>query len=424
MTAGSTVRVNIGNSTVTATVGNNGQFSAQVTPDILGTLLNGNLTVGVSVTDVVGNTTSVSAGVQVGISNPPTLTLNSVFGDGVLSAADLVSAQTISGSSTNLATGSTVNVTLAGHSYSTQVTSNGNWTLSVPKTDLATLANGTLTVSASATDAYGNVASKTGAVSVIANTPPTVSVSTVFGDGLLNAADALSAQTITGTSTNAEGSTISVSVGNQNFTGIVGASGSWSVSVPSASLLALADGTQTVTASVTNAAGNSGSGTGSAIVGTHTLPGVAIGSIFGGDGYLNLAEASTSESISGTSTNAVGSQVSVDVAGTVYTTTVAANGSWSVNVPSSVLRSIADGSHTIMVTLTDTVGNTAVAGNSFTAKTHALPVIGVDPVLSLLSVLITGLTISGGTLNLAQGTRLNVTLNGSTLQATTDALGR
>nr|WP_277619655.1 Ig-like domain-containing protein [Winslowiella iniecta] len=424
VTAGSTVRVNIGNSTVTATVGNNGQFSAQVTPDILGTLLNGNLTVGVSVTDVVGNTTSVSAGVQVGISNPPTLTLNSVFGDGVLSAADLVSAQTISGSSTNLATGSTVNVTLAGHSYSTQVTSNGNWTLSVPKTDLATLANGTLTVSASATDAYGNVASKTGAVSVIANTPPTVSVSTVFGDGLLNAADALSAQTITGTSTNAEGSTISVSVGNQNFTGIVGASGSWSVSVPSASLLALADGTQTVTASVTNAAGNSGSGTGSAIVGTHTLPGVAIGSIFGGDGYLNLAEASTSESISGTSTNAVGSQVSVDVAGTVYTTTVAANGSWSVNVPSSVLRSIADGSHTIMVTLTDTVGNTAVAGNSFTAKTHALPVIGVDPVLSLLSVLITGLTISGGTLNLAQGTRLNVTLNGSTLQATTDALGR
>jgi len=70
------------------------------------------------------------------------------------------------------------------------------------------------------------------------------------------------------------------------------------------------------------------------------------------------------------------------------------------------------------------VGNTAVAGNSFTAKTHALPVIGVDPILSLLSVLITGLTISGGTLNLAQGTRLNVTLNGSTLQATTDALGR
>jgi len=422
--AGSIVKVNIGNSTVTATVGNNGQFSAQVTPDILGTLLNGNLTVGVSVTDNVGNVSSVSAGVQVGISNPPTLTLNPIFGDGVLSAADLVTAQTISGSSTNLTAGSTVNVTFAGHNYSALVTSNGNWTLSVPKTDLATLANGTLTIGASASDAYGNIASKTGAVSIIANTPPTVSVSAVFGDGLLNAVDAQSAQTITGTSTNAEGSIISVKIGTQTFTGTIGASGSWSVSVPSASLLALADGTQTVTASVTNPAGNSGTGTGSAIVGTHTMPGVAIGSIFGGDGYLNLAEASIAETISGTSTNAAGGQISLDVAGTVYTTTVAANGNWSVNIPSSVLRSIADGSYTILATLTDAVGNIAVAGNSFTAKTHALPVIGVDPILSLVSVLVTGLTISGGTLNLAQGTRLNVTLNGSTLQASTDALGR
>ncbi|MBP2167601.1 hypothetical protein J2125_000793 [Erwinia toletana] len=422
--AGSTVRINIGNSTVTAQVGSDGKFSATVAPDILGTLLNGNLTVGVSVTDAVGNTTGVSAGVQVGISNPPTLTLNTVFGDGVLSAADLNSTQTISGSSSNLAVGSTVSVTLGGKSYSALVASGGAWSVSVSKADLALLSNGNLTVNASATDAYGNVATKSGSVSVITNTPPTVSISAVFGDGLLNATDAQSAQTITGTTTNAEGSTVTVKVGSSlTLTGTVAANGTWSVSVPSASLIALADGTQNVTATVTNAAGNSGSGSSSASVITHSLPSVALGVLFT-DGYLNLSEASATETITGTSTNAVGSRVSVDVAGTVYTTTVLANGTWSVNVPSSTLRGISDGSHTVLVTLTDPVGNTSVAGSSFTAKTHDLPVVGVDPVLALVNVLLNGLTVSGGTLNLAQGTRVNVTLNGSTMQATTDALGR
>nr|WP_265911381.1 Ig-like domain-containing protein [Erwinia billingiae] len=261
---------------------------------------------------------------------------------------------------------------------------------------------------------------------MIAQTPPTVTISSVFGDGLLNATDALSAQTISGTSTNAEGSVITVRVGTATLTTTVGANGAWSVSVPAATLAALPDGTDSVTATLTNAAGNAGSGATTVLVGTHTLPTVAItnSSVFGGDHYLNLSEANVAETISGTSTNAVGSLVSVNVAGNVYTTTVLANGTWSVTVPSAALKNIADGSTNVTVTLTDAVGNTSTASDAFTAVTHNLPAIGVDPILSLVSVLLTGLTVSGGTLNLAQGTRLNVTLNGTTLQATTDALGR
>lgn len=424
--AGSIVTINLGSSTVTATVGQGGVFSAQVAPNILGTLLDGNLTVGVSVADAVGNVASTSAGLKVGIHSTPTLTLNTVFGDGVLSASDLNAAQTISGSSTNLTAGTTVSVSLSGKTYTTTVGSGGSWSLSVPKADLTALANGTLTASATATDAYGNQASNTGSLSVIAQTPPTVTISSVFGDGLLNATDALSAQTISGTSTNAEGSVITVRVGTATLTTTVGASGAWSVSVPAATLAALPDGTDSVTATLTNAAGNAGSGATTVLVGTHTLPTVAItnSSVFGGDHYLNLSEANVAETISGTSTNAVGSLVSVNVAGNVYTTTVLANGTWSVTVPSAALKNIADGSTNVTVTLTDAVGNTSTASDAFTAVTHNLPAIGVDPILSLVSVLLTGLTVSGGTLNLAQGTRLNVTLNGTTLQATTDALGR
>jgi len=427
--AGSVVNINIGNITATATVGSNGRFTATLTPDILGTLLSGNLTVGVSVTDTVGNTTSVSTGVKIGIANTPTLTMNTVFGDGVLNAADLNSTQTISGTSTNLPAGTTVTVTLGGKTYTALVATGGAWSVTVSKADLALLSDGTLTATATATDAYGNVATQSGSVSVISHAAPTVTLGTLFGDGALNAVEALSAQTVSGTSTNAEGSTVTLRIGTLTLTGTVAANGSWSISVPSASLLALADGTQAVSVSVTNAAGNTGSVSGSVLVGTHTTPTVAMSTIFGGDGYLNLTEASGTQTISGTSTNAVGGTVSVNVAGTVLTTIVASNGTWSISVPSTTLKNISDGSHTVSVTVSDRAGNATTTSSTFTAKTHDLPLVGVDIVGgnilgNVLSLLTNGLTVSGSTRYLAQGTTVYVSLDGTTRTATVDANGR
>ncbi|PKH24382.1 hemagglutinin [Enterobacterales bacterium CwR94] len=424
--AGTQVRINLGSTVLSATVGADGKFSATVQPNILGTLLDGNLTVGVSVTDAVGNTTSASGGLIIGAHTTPTVTLNTVFGDGVLSAADLATAQIISGSTTNISAGRTVTVSLGGKSYTTQVASNGTWSLSVSKADLALLANGTQAVNVSVSDSYGNPATKSGSVSVISQTAPTVSISSVFGDGALSAADALTSQVIRGTSTNAEGSTVTVKLGTLTLTGIVAADGSWSISVPPASLASIADGTQTLSASVTNIAGNSGSGTGSVVIGTHVQPTITLNnsSVFGGDHYLNLSEANNGNTLTGTATNAVGGTVSVVINGATLSTTVGANGSWSLNIPSATLKGIADGSYTLTVKVTDTAGNTASTSNNFTAITHNLPAVGVDPVLSLVSVLLTGLTISGGTLNLAQGSKVNITLNGVTQQATVDAFGR
>ncbi|WP_338152918.1 Ig-like domain-containing protein [Chimaeribacter coloradensis] len=422
--AGSTVRINVGNIVTTATVGQNGSFSAQLTPDVLGTLLSGNLTVGVSVTDPVGNVASASIGAQVGPRVTPTVTLNTIFGDGVLSAADLSIAQTISGTTTNAATGSAVSVTLGGATYSTTVGSNGAWSLSVPAGSLSGLANGTQTVNATVTDPYGATGTASRTVSVIAQTPPTVTLTSVFGDNAISATDARQAQTITGTTTNAEGSTLRVTLGGTTYTTTVGSNGAWSVSVPAAALAALADGNYTVTASVTNAANNSGSGSAAVSVITHTQPTVTLGSVFGGDGYLNLAEASTNETISGTATNAVGSTVTVNVAGNVLTTTVGSNGTWSVSVPSATLLNISDGSHTVTATVSDAAGNTANASSTFTAVTHNLPLVAVDPVLNLVNFLLFGLTVSGGTLNLPQGSRVRVTLQGVSQTTTVDAFGR
>ncbi|MBZ6395095.1 MULTISPECIES: Ig-like domain-containing protein [Pantoea] len=426
--AGSSVRLAIGNTTTTALVNPDGTFSATVSPAILSTLLSGNFTVSASVTDPVGNTSSTSAGVSLGLIQP-TLSVNTVFGDGVLSAADLASNQTISGSS-SLAAGSTVSATLNGLTYTTKVVSGGSWSISVPKADLAAITDGSKTVSVTGTDAYGNVANSSGALSVIAHTAPTVAITSLFGDNALSAVDVKTAQTISGSTTNAEGSVVRVALGGQTYSTTVNSNGNWSLSIPAASLAAIADGQYTVTASVTNGAGSSGSGSAALGVVSHTTPTVSLGSYFGGDGYLNIAEANTAETISGTSTNAAGGTVTVNLAGNILTTTIGANGAWSISVPSATLKGISDGSHPLTVTVADIGGNTVTSSSSFTALSHNSPLVGADPVLSIVTSLLTGLTVQGGSLNAAQGSKVSVTLllangsNGPTINTTTDALGR
>ena len=426
--AGSSVRLAIGNTTATALVNADGSFSTTVTPAVLSTLLSGNFTVSASVTDPVGNTSSSSAGVSLGLIQP-TLSVNTVFGDGVLSAADLVSNQTISGSS-SLSAGSTVSATLNGLTYTTKVVSGGSWSISVPKADLAAITDGSKTVTVSGTDIYGNVVNSSGALSVIAHTAPTVAITSLFGDNALSAIDVKTAQTISGSATNAEGSVVRVVLGGQTYSTTVSSNGNWSLSVPAANLAAISDGLQTVTASVTNGAGLSGSGSASLGVVSHTTPTVSLSSYFGGDGYLNIAEADAPKTISGTSTNAVGGTVTVNVAGNVLTTTIGANGAWSISVPSATLKAIPDGSHPLTVTVADIGGNTVTSNSSFTALSHNTPLVGADPVLSVVTSLLTGLTVQGGSLNAAQGSKVSVTLllsnggNGPTINTTTDALGR
>lgn len=428
LAAGSSVRLAIGNTNVSAQVNPDGSFSTTVSPAVLSTLLSGNFTVSAAVTDPVGNVSSTSAGVSLGLI-PPTLTVNTVFGDGILSAFDLASNQTLSGTS-SLSAGSAVSATLNGQTYTTKVVSGGNWSISVPKADLAAITDGTKTVAVTGTDTYGNTVNSSGTLSVISQSTPVVAITSLFGDNALSAVDVKSAQTISGTASNAEGSVVRVALGGQTYSTTVSSNGNWSLSVPAANLAAIADGLQTVTASVINGAGTSGSTSASLGVVSHTTPTVSVNSFFGGDGYLNISEANAPETIRGTSTNAAGGTVTVNVSGNILTTTIGANGAWSLSVPSATLKGIPDGSHPLTVTVADIGGNTATSTSSFTALSHSQPLVGVDPVLSIVGSLFAGLVVQGGSLNAAQGSKVSVTLllangnNGPTLNTTTDALGR
>jgi hypothetical protein len=111
----------------------------------------------------------------------------------------------------------------------------------------ADLADGDYTVTASVTDAAGNAGSATDGLTVDGTAP----IVTVSAPSLTNDRT----PTLSGTSDEPVGSTVSLSVGGQSFTTTVVTGGTFTVAVPAA----LADGDYTVTASVVDAAGNTGS---------------------------------------------------------------------------------------------------------------------------------------------------------------------
>ncbi|MEI7222047.1 Ig-like domain-containing protein [Pectobacterium carotovorum] len=426
--AGSSVVIRIGTLTLNATVGNDGTWSTSVTPLQLSGLANGNLTVSATVTDPAGNSTGISTGLNIAIL-PPTITLNPLFNNGVLDLPSLLSTQLIGGTTANVPAGTAINVTLGSKTYTTTVGANGSWSLPVPSLDLKALADGVANVSVRLVDAAGNVGTQTSTVSVAINGQPTLTISPLFGgDGLLNAVEAAAGQVISGTSTNAIGSTIQISLGTKTYSAVVQSNGSWSVSLPSLDLNSLTDGTLSLNASLTNAAGKTTSAGASIGVGVHALPTVNLGSLFGGDGYLNLAEAGINQIISGTTTNAAGGNVTLTVGGLVLNAAVASNGTWSISVPSANLLNIADGNLSVGVKVTDRYGNTNNTSSNVVVKTHQLPQLGIDAVGSLIGntvgLLANGVTVSGTSRYVQQGAKVTVTLLGQSLQGTVGSDGK
>ncbi|MCV4783347.1 Ig-like domain-containing protein, partial [Escherichia coli] len=123
------------------------------------------------------------------------------------------------------------------------------------------------------------------------------------------------------------------------------ASGNWSVTVPASAVSALGEATYSVTASVTNAQGNSSTASHNVQVNT-ALPGVTLNPV-ASDDIINAAESGVAQTISGQVTGAAaGDTVTVTLGGNTYTATVQANLSWSVSVPAADIQAIGNGSLT------------------------------------------------------------------------------
>ena len=226
----------------------------------------------------------------------------------------------MSGTSTDLAAGSTVTVTINGKDYSASVLADGTWQAAVPAADVSQWADGSLTISASAQDTSGNPVT-IGTVVDVDLSPVAISINSVTADNVLNAAEKGEDLVLSGTSANVEaGQTVIVTLGEKTYTATVDANGDWTTTVPAADLSSLKDGDASVQVSVTNVNGNSASAGREYSVDT-TAPTVTLNTI-SGDNILNAAEAAQDLALSGTSTAEAGQTVTVAFNGNTYTAQV------------------------------------------------------------------------------------------------------
>ncbi len=211
------------------------------------------------------------------------------------------------------------------------------------------------------------------------------------------------APTISGTSDAAVDTVIRVDVGSQTLRALVHEGGTWNVR-PSA----LANGVHTVTASVSDPAGNEGTDSQTLTVDS-VAPAVSI------DGGANSLTNDATPSITGTADVAPGTTVTVDLADETLTGSVGDGGSWSVTA-----APLSDGPHRVVASVSDGAGNRA----SFTQR---LAVDTVSPVVTLnggVSATTDDVnpTITG-TSNAVPGTTVTVSIAGQTMTTLVQADG-
>ncbi|TMP47551.1 Ig-like domain-containing protein, partial [Pseudoalteromonas sp. S1650] len=358
-----------GNSqTFTAITNDNGVFSA----DVPGSLADGQYTVTATVSDLAGNQASDS---ETGTVDSSSLT---ILIDALGETND--TTPSISGSTLNATAGDVVTVVIIpasgpSQTFTTTVDANGDWSINVSDE----LAEGEFTIDATVTDQFGNTANDS-ITAVVDTTAPLISIDTI---GAINDSTPL----ISGSSQGATaGNTVTVTVvdsqnNSQTYTTTVDADGNWAVPVTSA----VSQGEFTVTASITDNAGNTGTDT-------------EVGTFDGINPLLTLDfDPLTNDStplITGTTDVTAGSIVTVNVTdsdGVVQTLSavVAADGSWSIS-PNTHL---AEGAFTVTASVEDESGNqTQITQNGVVDLTA--PIITID---NLGTVNDTTPTISGQT---------------------------
>ena len=205
--------------------------------------------------------------------------------------------------------------------------------------------------------------------------PPTVAITGIAGqigiaaDNIINAAEANAGVEITGTTSGvADGRIVTVTIVDGSNHVVYSSTSTvtnstWSINIGPANAKALADGTYTLTADTTNAAGDPAEASRTIRV-DETPPTIAIHTI-AGDDVINVNAAKAGFAIAGTTTDAENGQPVtvkiVDSSGRVVDTltTTLTNDSWSVNVSSTEAKLLHDGCYTVKADVSDSAGNPA-----------------------------------------------------------------
>ncbi len=384
----------------TATVSTGGTWSTSVTLTGIGSH-------SIVAQDATANSTSVPVMFMLDTTAPSIAITNT-------GGATNQAVQTISGTVDVADAGATVTIfdgtTAVGMAI---VQSNGIWSSSV------TLAGGINSLTAEVTDTAGNTGTSPAVTFTLATTAPSIAIAApVAGDNVINKAEAAAGVTISGTATagsaavNGQTATITLVDGGNavkdTYTATV-SNGAWSVNVSAAQAQALADGSYSIRANVSDAAGNAAPTATQVIAVDETAPVIAITAPVAGDNIVNKSEAAAGVTISGTATAgsaAINGQTAtitiVDGSSAVkdtYTTTVS-NGAWSVNVTAAQAQALVDGSYSIKANVSDAAGNAAPTASQAIALETIAPTVAIAAPVASDNIInkaeaASGVTISG-----------------------------
>ena len=189
----------------------------------------------------------------------PTLAITTpISTDNFVNNVEDESSLTISGTSAG-ADGRTVTVAVGSITAKTAtIAAGGAWSISLTSAEVKTLTGGTINITANVSDTAGNPATQATASFTYDRTAPTLAITTpISTDNFVNNAEDESSLIISGTSSGADGRTVTVAVGSiTGQTATIAAGGAWSITLTSAEVKTLTEGTINITANVSDTAGN------------------------------------------------------------------------------------------------------------------------------------------------------------------------
>lgn len=415
--AGSAVDVTVAGVTQTVTATDSGTWTTTFAP---ADLAEGEYTGTVSVvaTDPHGNTASTSGTFEVDtFVRDFSITSTTGGEDGVINGEEAGEALTVSGMTEP---GSTVSVELGGVTTTAVVASDGSWT--------ATFAPGsvpagtyTSTMTATATDAAGNVDTATTPVQVDTDAGLlTIDSTPVESDDVVNEVEASDGVVLTGTAD--AGAVVTVTMEGVSHNVVADSAGDWEAFF-SASEVAAGVYTAEITATTTDAYGNSREATDSVEVDTQVdnlsvnVDDIAV------DNIISAAEQTGDVIVTGTtevgSTSAVVTMADQSVAAVIDDA-----GNWTAVFDGNEL---AEGTYTadVGVAVVDAAGNTAAVSATIDVDTEVTPLemtsnsAGADAVVNAAEAA-TGIDL-GGTVE--TGSTVEVTFDGTAYTADVDSAG-
>ncbi|MBT2131530.1 Ig-like domain-containing protein [Aliiroseovarius lamellibrachiae] len=414
-TPGATVEVTIGDKTVTTTVGEDGTWEAVFEGDNFPG--DGNYDVDVTVTDEDGTVHDPDAPSVTIDTTPPVIEVTGgTQSVGVtVNADDHSDGVEISG---NGEAGASIDVEINGTTHSTTVGENGSWTVTFSSTEITTGEYET-DVKITSKDSFGNASTVT--ETLVVDTVAEVSLNGGFAgsDDLINMGEASAGITLTGTAQ--PGSTVMVNFHGTDMPATVDVNGNWTLNVSSTGI---PEGKYEAAISVTATDAHGNTKTINSAVDVDTTAGVTFSSApVEGDNVINATEVADGVVLTGQALP--GATVSIAMSGGgSYNATVAADGSWSVNIPGGDFNA-GEYDVTFTATATSPAGNVATSTLALDVDTLVQP-FGLDANSQLADNVLNGSEVDGGlTLNgtTEPGATVQVKIGNETKDATVDGSG-